>query len=243
MRKNLTISMTIAILIVAVGAMIANFTQETEATEVNVTETEFFVDDAPNTVEQTNSDEEHFVIHDGSVELYHGEDLYWAWDNTQIGDDAKVIELNELSYRFAVQDGHKVWFIKDRESVELIAENGLVFDYSLCDSPAKALLIVDDGKLSFQKLYPNSIDGNDTVDIATDIEVAEICNRYVLKDAYGDYYAFRANWGKEDLAFEAVRLGQGRVLDDDVAELSDNSSIEQREQFLRKYGVRSRFWK
>ena len=241
MRKNLTISIVIVVMI---AALMCGCAKEVKATEpVTETEFEFFVDDAPKTVEQTNSDEEHFAIHDGSVELYHGEDLYWAWDNTQIGDDAKVFELNELSYRFAVQDGQKVWLIQDRESVELIAENGLVFDYSLCDSHAKALLIVDDGKLSFQKLYPNSIDGNDTVDIATDIEVAEICNRYVLKDAYGDYYAFRANWGKEDLAFEAVRLGQGRVLDDDVAELSENSSMEQREQFLRKYGVRSRFWK
>jgi len=240
MRKSLMI------IVVMIAVLMCGCAKEVKATEpATETEFEFFVESTPETevATETQKAETSFVVKDGSVEMYHGDDLYWAWDNTQIGDDAKVIELNELSYRFAVQDGQKVWLIQDRESVELIAENGLVFDYSLCDSPAKALLIVDEGKLSFQKLYPNSIDGNDTVDIATDIEVAKICNRYVLKDAYGDYYAFRANWGKEDLAFEAVRLGQGRVLDDDVAELSDNSSMEQRELFLRKYGVRSRFWK
>lgn len=240
MRKSLMI------IVVMIAVLMCGCAKEVKATEpATETEFEFFVESTPETevATETQKAETSFVVKDGSVEMYHGDDLYWAWDNTQIGDDAKVIELNELSYRFAVQDGQKVWLIQDRESVELIAENGLVFDYSLCDSPAKALLIVDEGKLSFQKLYPSSIDGNDTVDIATDIEVAEICNRYVLKDAYGDYYAFRANWGKEDLAFEAVRLGQGRVLDDDVAELSDNSSMEQRELFLRKYGVRSRFWK
>jgi hypothetical protein len=231
--------------VVLIAVLMCGCAQEVKATEpATETEFEFFVASTPETevVTETQKADTSFVVKDGSVEMYHGDDLYWAWDDTELSDDAVVTMLSEHNWLFVAQDGQKVWLLK-RESVELIAENGLVFDYSLCDSPAKALLAVNEGKLSFQKLYPNSIDGVDTVDIATDIEVAELCNRYVLKDVNGDYYAFRANWGKEDLAFEAVRLGQGRVLDDDVAELSDNSSMEQRELFLRKYGVRSRFWK
>ena len=126
MRKSLMI------IVVMIAVLMCGCAKEVKATEpVTETEFEFFVESTPETevATETQKAETSFVVKDGSVEMYHGDDLYWAWDNTQIGDDAKVIELNELSYRFAVQDGQKVWLIQDRESVELIAENGLVFDY------------------------------------------------------------------------------------------------------------------
>ena len=244
--KNLATRMTIVIIIVFVGAMIASalgsFAQETEATVTE--ETEFFVDDAPDTVEQPY--ERTFSIHDGSVELYHGEELWWAWDGTQISDEAEVRTLSEENWLFVAQDGQKVWLLK-RESVELIAENGYYFSHGFYEDMAEAVWIVkEDGSLEYIMLYPYCDAYSEPIPVPVDVKVAEIYDR-ALKDQSGDWYAYRYDgWrtmpeiGEEHaIKFETFRLGKGRVLDSDIKRIQDDWRYL--DDFQNKYNMHD-FW-
>ena len=241
--RSLVTRCFVVIIIVFVGAMIASsFAQESKVTKVTE-ETEFFVDDVPNTKQPY---ERTFSVHDGSVELYHGDELYWAWDDTKISDDTSVRTLSEENWLFVAQDGQKVWLLK-REGVELIAENGYLFCHDFYDETADAVWIVQDGKLSYMMLYPFCKEYSEPVAIETDVEIAEICNRYALKDINGDYYAYKyRGWrhvlkeGEDNtITFKTFRLGKGHVLESDVERLEKDYDFI--DGFQNKYNMHD-FW-
>lgn len=241
MRKLFTRCFVIGFIIFG-SLLIASVLGKTKASVTEETE-EFFVNDAPDTVEQPY--EKTFTIHDGSIELYHGEELYWAWDDTEISDSASVRTLSEENWLFVAQDGQKVWLLK-RESVELIAENGYLFCHDFYDETADAVWIVQDGKLSYMMLYPFCEEYSEPVEIETDVEIAEICNRYALKDVNGDWYAYKyRGWrhvleeGEDNtITFNTFRLGKGRVLDSDIERLEMEYDID---GFQNKYNMHD-FW-
>ena len=93
-------------MIVFVGSMIVTL----QPVKGNDVETVYVETELPETeVEEFEViPEDTFTVHDGSVEWYRGDELYWAWDDTELSDDAVVTMLSEHNWTNAAPDGYRV---------------------------------------------------------------------------------------------------------------------------------------
>lgn len=244
MRKSLII---VVIMIVLIGGMIAT-SLPAKGNDVEATYVETELPETEVEGEFEVIPEDTFTVHDGSVEWYRGDELYWAWDNTQLSDDAVVTMLSEHNWLFVAQDGHRVWLLR-RETIELVAENGYYFSHGFYEDMAEAAWIVqEDGSLEYVMLYPYCEDYCEPIPVPVDVKVAEIYDR-ALKDQSGDWYAYRYDgWrtmpeiGEEHaIKFETFRLGKGRVLDSDIERIQGGDGWRYLDDFQNKYNMHD-FW-